>query len=164
MSKKIYIANAVFCKRSDTIANWEAKNPVLRKGEEAIIEDADNGEWLKIGDGVTPFNELSYKLGPVGPKGEKGDRGEPFTYAHFTAEQLEALRGPKGETGSQGPQGEIGPKGNKGDKGEQGIQGIQGLKGDKGEPGAEYILTDTDKTEIAELVLANFIDVSEVGQ
>ena len=116
MSKKIYIANAVFCKRSDTIANWEAKNPVLRKGEEAIIEDADNGEWLKIGDGVTPFNELSYKLGPVGPKGEKG------------------------------------------------IQGIQGPTGDKGEPGADYILTDTDKTEIVELVRANFIDVSEVGQ
>ncbi len=107
MSKKIYIANAVFCKRSDTLANWQKENPVLYKGEEAIIEDADNGECLKIGDGATPFNELSYKLGPIGPKGDKGDRGEP---------------------------------------------------------GADYVLTDTDKTEIAELVLANFIDVSEVGQ
>lgn len=29
--------------------------------------------------------------------------------------------------------------------------------------GKDYVLTDTDKTDIANLVLANFIDVSEVG-
>lgn len=55
--------------------------------------------------------------------------------------------------------GEIkGEKGDKGDKGDQGIQGIQGEKGDA------YILTDSDKTDIANIVIANFVNVSEVAQ
>lgn len=66
-----------------------------------------------------------------------------------------------------------GEKGDKGDKGEQGIQGIQGEKGEKGEQGPQgvqgqqgdaYIITDDDKAEIIAGVLANFTDVSEVGQ
>lgn len=52
----------------------------------------------------------------------KGDKGEPFKYSDFTPEQLESLRGPQGKTG---------PKGQKGDS---------------------YILTDADKTEIAQKV------------
>ena len=72
--------------------------------------------------------------GDKGDQGLKGDKGAPFTYTDFTAEQLESLRGP------------------------QGVQGPRGLKGDT------YALTDTDKTDIAALVLANFTDVSEVGQ
>lgn len=70
----------------------------------------------------------------------------------------------------------IGAKGDKGDKGEQGIQGEQGVqgvkgnkgdkgdKGDRGESGDDYILTEADKSEIANIVLANFINVSEVGR
>lgn len=53
------------------------------------------------------------------------------------------IKGPKGDTG---PQGEQGPKG------EQGPQGEQGPKGDPGPAGADgkdYVLTDTDKTDIA---------------
>lgn len=52
----------------------------------------------------------------------KGDKGEPFKYSDFTPEQLESLRGPQGKTG---------PKGQKGDS---------------------YILTDADKTEIAQKI------------
>ena len=52
----------------------------------------------------------------------KGDKGEPFKYSDFTPEQLESLRGPQGKTG---------PKGQKGDS---------------------YILTESDKTEIAQKV------------
>lgn len=36
--------------------------------------------------------------------------------------------------------------------------------GPQGLPGNDYVLTDTDKNDIANLVLANFVDVSEVGQ
>ena len=46
-------------------------------------------------------------------------------------------------------------KGDKGDKGD---------RGDKGEQGDAYTLTNADKTDIANIVLANFTDVSEVGQ
>jgi hypothetical protein len=39
-----------------------------------------------------------------------------------------------------------------------------GPQGEQGPPGDDYVLTDADLTEIANKVLANFIDVSEVGQ
>lgn len=106
MSTKIY-ANARFGFREDTLENWTKNNPVLERGEPAVVRDGQDGEWLKIGDGVTRWKELPYKLGP------------------------------KGDQGIQGP---------KGDKGEQGIQGIQG------ESGKNYVLTDKDKTEIADMV------------
>ncbi len=71
MSTKIY-ANARFGFREDTLENWMANNPVLEKGEPAVVRDGENGEWLKIGDGVTEFNRLPWKKGP---KGDKGDAG-----------------------------------------------------------------------------------------
>ena len=52
----------------------------------------------------------------------------------------------------------------KGDKGDTGAQGEKGEKGDKGDKGDDYVITETDKNDIANLVLANFVDVSEVGQ
>ena len=44
-----------------------------------------------------------------------------------------------------------GEKGDQGEKGEKGEQGIQGEKGDKGDPGNDYILTEADKKDIADL-------------
>lgn len=89
MSTKIY-ANARFGLREDTLANWMKNNPVLEKGEPAVVRDGRNGEWLKIGDGVTAFSDLPWKKGP------KGERG---------------IEGPKGERGEQGIQGIQGEKG-----------------------------------------------------
>lgn len=48
--------------------------------------------------------------------------------------------------------GPAGPQGEKGETGAQGIQGIQGEKGEQGEPGADYVLTEADKQEIASMV------------
>lgn len=39
-------------------------------------------------------------------------------------------------------------------KGADGNDGAKGAKGDKGDPGDDYILTDQDKTDIAEIVLS----------
>lgn len=81
--------------------------------------------------------------GDTGPQGPKGDTGE---------------QGPKGDTGSQGPKGDQGIQGPKGETGDQGIQGPKGDKGDtgaqgpKGDAGDDYILTNADKTEIANTV------------
>ena len=75
MSSKIY-TKAVFGYREDTLENWEANNPVLEKGEPSIVRDGADGEWLKIGDGVTSWNNLPWKKGP---KGEKGDKGDSYT-------------------------------------------------------------------------------------
>lgn len=80
------------------------------------------------------------------------------------------FKGEKGDQGEKGERGEIGPKGEKGDKGEQGLQGDkgdqgeQGVQGEKGEKGDTYTLTNADKTDIANIVLANFTNVAEVGQ
>ena len=84
-------------------------------------------------------------IGTYGDKGDQGPQGET------------GPQGPKGDTGEQGPQGEIGPEGPqgpKGDTGEQGPQGIPGIQGEKGDPGTNYILTNEDKAEIAQLALA----------
>lgn len=89
---------------------------------------------------------------PANIKGPKGEKGEPFTYSDFTTAQLEALRGPKGDTGPQGAKGLQGERGEQGPQGTQGVQGPKGNKGDKGDKGDAYVLTESDKTEIAQLI------------
>ena len=42
--------------RRDTAANWQIKNPILRKGEQGL--ETDTG-IMKIGDGTTEYNSLS---------------------------------------------------------------------------------------------------------
>lgn len=51
------------------------------------------------------------------------------------------------------------PAGAKGEQGEKGSQGEQGPKGDKGDNGSDYILTTTDKAEIAKQA-APLVDIS----
>lgn len=118
MDNKLYL-RARFCARIDELSNWINTNPVLDKGEPAIISDGVDGKWLKFGDGVTPFNDLPFMTFPKGPKG---------------------------------------------DRGADGIQGPKGDNGDKGEKGDSYILTESDKGEIAETVKSMFVDVAEVGR
>ncbi|MBR5223316.1 MAG: collagen-like protein [Clostridia bacterium] len=98
---------------------------------QSVRDDADSGA-------------LKGEKGDTGPQGEKG---EPFKYSDFTAEQLENLRGPQGDKGDTGPQGEKGEMGPKGEK------------GDKGEDGNNYVLTGSDKAEIAEIATAS-IDIA----
>ena len=43
--------------RNDSSENWQAKNPVLLQGELGAETDT---LLIKIGDGVTPFNNLPY--------------------------------------------------------------------------------------------------------
>lgn len=103
---------------------------------QSIRDDADSGIFKgdKGDKGDT---------GPVGPKGEKGEQGVPGMQGE------QGLKGEKGDTGPQGP------------RGEQGIQGVQGERGpigpqgDKGEPGSDYILTDEDKENIIERLMAD---------
>ena len=60
--------------------------------------------------------------------------------------------GPQGPKGEVGPQGPIGPQGPQGIQGEQGPQGPKGDQGPEGPAGADYVLTQDDKTEIAGMV------------
>ena len=60
--------------------------------------------------------------------------------------------GPQGPQGEAGPHGPIGPQGPQGIQGEQGPQGPKGDQGPEGPAGANYVLTQDDKTEIAGMV------------
>lgn len=57
-----------------------------------------------------------------------------------------------GPAGPQGPKGEVGPQGPIGQQGIQGEQGPAGPQGIQGPAGADYVLTQDDKTEIAGMV------------
>lgn len=99
---------------------------------QTIRDDADAGMF----DGKDGRDGIDGAVGPQGEKGEKGDTGE---------------RGPIGETGPQGERGATGPAGPEGPRGPQGYQGLQGPRG---VPGNDYVLTEADKREIANLVYA----------
>ena len=127
---KIYLEDFHFQPRRDTAENWNKDNPILCDGEFGVVTDSADENWLKVGDGVTPWKQLPFKKGPKGDTGVKGDKGDAFTYSDFTAEQLAALKGEKGDKGEQG---------NKGDKGDTGAVGAKGDKGDKGDPGKDAV-------------------------
>ena len=48
--------------RNDTAANWQSANPILLKGEVGIEIDTSK---IKIGDGTTAWNELTYFGGDI---------------------------------------------------------------------------------------------------
>lgn len=148
--------------------------PVGPKGDKG-----DRGEIGPQGpagkDGTMSFEDLTEEqkaslkgdVGPQGPKGDKGDKGDPGADSTVPGPQ-----GPKGDTGAQGPKGD---KGDKGDTGAQGPQGEvgpqgpigetgpQGEQGPAGANGQDYVLTDADKTEIADAVLAALQNAEEVS-
>lgn len=66
--------------------------------------------------------------------------------------EFDGATGPQGPQGIQGPKGDTGPQGIAGLQGVQGEQGPQGIQGPKGADGKDYILTENDKTEIAEAI------------
>ena len=84
---KIFLENFHYQPRRDTAAQWQANNPVLCDGEIGIVTDGTATEWLKVGDGTTPWNQLPYKKGPKGEKGDTGAQGD---------------KGDKGDKGERG--------------------------------------------------------------
>ena len=81
------------------------------------------------------------------------------SYNSETGQWETIVVGTQGKTGPAGPQG---PQGIQGETGPQGPQGIQGPAGEQGPAGNDYVLTQQDKQEIAELVGSNFIQSGEI--
>jgi hypothetical protein len=50
--------------RRDTEANWQSINPIVANGEQIIV-DTNSGIKIKIGDGVSHFNDLEYVDKPI---------------------------------------------------------------------------------------------------
>lgn len=68
----------------------------------------------------------------------------------------------KGDPGAPGEKGEKGDTGPEGPQGEKGEPGEKGADGKDGQNGSDYVLTDADKQEIAELT-APLVEVPESG-
>lgn len=108
--------------QAKTATEWSASNPILADGEPGFER---NTQRMKVGDGVTRWNDLAYSWlakvvpgsvvqgdpGPPGPTGLQGPKGD------------QGGVGPSGPAGAVGPQGPIGPKGDQGDTGPTGPQG-----------------------------------------
>lgn len=90
---KIFVENFVFQPKRKTAAEWESENPILRDGEFGVVTDGSDGEWLKVGDGVTVWNSLPYKKGPKGDKGEDGYTPQKGV-DYFTPEDIAGLNIP----------------------------------------------------------------------
>lgn len=62
--------------RRDTAANWNMNNPVLLSGEPGY--ETDTG-YLKIGDGVSTWEQLDFYMGATGSTGAVGPTGAGST-------------------------------------------------------------------------------------
>ena len=97
MLKKIYL-QSTFAYREDTLGNWLFYNPILEKGEVSIVRDGADGEWLKIGDGVTRWVNLPYKKGPrgdAGPIGPQGPAGDDYVLTEADKEEIANMAKPE---------------------------------------------------------------------
>lgn len=95
-------------------------------------------------DANSPWQDV---VALVGPQGQPGKDGE---------------QGPQGVQGEPGKDGYTPVKGVDYFDGEKGEQGIQGIQGEPGKDGQDYILTEDDKAEIANIVLAAIPSSEEV--
>lgn len=105
-----------------------------------IITAVSGGHEITITDtaGTRTFKVMNGIDGPAGPQGLQGIQGP------------QGERGPIGETG---PKGETGLTGERGPQGEPGLQGERGLQGEPGQNGKDYLITEVDKAEIAQIVI-----------
>ena len=140
----------------------DARDAVLGMSTEAETLPAGSAATASYADGVLTLGI---------PRGEQGQRG------------ADGAPGPQGEPGPQGAPGAPGTPGAPGEPGEDGVSptvtvaditgghrvtitdaegtrsfdvlnGAPGPEGPQGEPGADYVLTDADKQEIVDAVLA----------
>jgi hypothetical protein len=97
--------------------------------------------------------------------GPKGEDGKDFTYDDFTAEQLAALKGEPGADGYTPIKGVDYFDGKDGEPGKDGytpVKGVDYFDGAPGENGSDYVLTEADKQEIAQLAIG-LMSVAEEG-
>lgn len=66
--------------RHDTAANWEAKNPVIRDGEQIIVTTAAGAKRTKTGDGTKVYTQLPFDDEPLyNALGSKADKAVSIT-------------------------------------------------------------------------------------
>lgn len=94
--------------------------------------------------------------GPAGPQGEPGKDGAPGKDGQDGAPGKDGVDGKDGEPGAPGKDGQDGAPG------KDGATGPAGPEGPQGPAGNDYVLTEADKTEIAQLAIT-LMPVAEEG-
>lgn len=125
--------------RRDTLGNWQANNPVLLSGEPSYVTDSGK---LKIGDGITPWNELGYYYGATGGTGATGSIGVTGPTGSIG---VTGATGPAGVTGATGPEGATGPVG------ATGPTGVDFSLVETNDQEGTYALELTDKNKIVNI-------------
>lgn len=147
------------------------------KGDAFVYADftAEQLEALKVkGDKGDAFTYADFTEAQLNALKVKGDKGDPLTWADLTAEQKASLKGDKGDPLTWNDLTTAQKESLKGEKGDTGDAftfsdftqaqleslKVKGDKGDPGEAGQDYVLTDTDKSDIATLTL-NLLTAAE---
>lgn len=138
----------------------------IEGGHQITVSDVDGDETFNVIDGIDGKSayQIAYELDfTIGTEAEwiaslKGEPGDPFVYSDFTEEQLAALKGEKGDAFTYSdftPEQLEELKGEKGDAftyedfTQAQLDALKPVKGTDYFDGDDYILTDADKTEIA---------------
>lgn len=129
--------------REGLASEWTTKNPTLRRGEPGFERDTNK---LKVGDGSTPWNGLSYLTG-AGSQGPPGDSAYEVAVDNgFVGDEAAWLASLVGPTGATGATGATGPQGPQGDPGTTGATGATGPTGPQGDPGPQGAIGPTGAT------------------
>lgn len=132
--------------------------PAGKDGEKG--ESGESGVY--VGETEPDDDEMLIWINPNGTASEGLASIQYVDDAIATIELMPGPAGKDGEPGPQGPQGEPGKDGERGPKGDTGPQGepgpagkdgAPGKDGENGKDGEDYVLTENDKADIAELVL-----------
>ena len=166
----------------DGILSWVPSEPDMKPAEEASIigppgpqgetgihvgpdEPVDKDVVVWIDTDAETADELATK--EYVDKAVANVKPEVDLSNYYTKTQVDGIvdtieltPGPQGERGPVGPEGKVGPQG---PQGEIGPVGPVGPKGEPGAPGEDYVLTEADKSEIANLVLASIPVGDEVS-
>ncbi|KJV08094.1 hypothetical protein [Methylocucumis oryzae] len=68
--------DAQILQRRDTAANWHSANPILEPGEVGYEIVPDYGDKMKVGDGITAWDDLPYAYAGLGSNTFTGAQNE----------------------------------------------------------------------------------------
>ena len=119
------------------------------------VADEDNAKvFVKRVDGYKLFADLSGAPGANGQAGEQGEAGPAGVTPLLHINEDTGMWEVSYDTGASWSSLGVLAQGPKGDKGETGARGPQGSQGIQGAQGPAYVLTEADKIEIINRVLA----------
>ena len=104
--------------RGGSYNQWQQKNPILKERQLGLITSGQDKDKIKVGDGVTHWNDLNYVIGAQGDLGptpnltigtvENGGSADA-TITGTPENPVLNLTLPQGPQGQSGPKGDLGP-------------------------------------------------------